>query len=453
VRDVSPFSVFGDGYREVMGQGMTAIERVAHRARREWEAVKPAYDDRGVVRRSQIVDIMRAVPLGVMLPLETSVLLTIAIKEFDAAWWVKWLVAAANGVGLLAAPFVTSIARRWGRPVMVPAAYLAAMGGLGLLAASVGWLSLYVVGAIVGIATLNAVFPLTTVTYERNFPPRELGTRVGWGMSLKVLVSAAAGLAMGWFLTRWPDRWWVVLVVAGVAMFVLALLNLQMPSARLDSVDGVANNAWPHFHLLLEDRRLMLTLSAWMLMGFGNLMLLPLRVEYLAQPQYGIAATAGEIVVLTVVIPSAVRLVAMPLFGVVFDRMSFFAARILVNMLFALYVAAFFAGTTWVGLVVGAVMLGIGSAGGDLMWSLWVTKFAPAGRTADYMGLHTFFTGIRAFLAPMVGFAIVGTFSLTAIAAGAAVLMVISSLVLVPEARAERASRQAREAASVTAGR
>ena len=86
------------------------------------------------------------------------------------------------------------------------------------------------------------------------------------------------------------------------------------------------------------------------------------------------------------------------------------------------------------------------------MWSLWVTKFAPAGRTADYMGLHTFFTGIRAFFAPMVGFAIVGTFSLTAIAAGAASLMIMSSLVLVPEARAERALRQ-QPPAGITAGR
>ena len=50
------------------------------------------------------------------------------------------------------------------------------------------------------------------------------------------------------------------------------------------------------------------------------------------------------------------------------------------------------------------------------------------------------------------GFAIVGTFSLTAIAAGAASLMILSSLVLVPEARAERALRQ-QPPAGITAGR
>ena len=68
-----------------------------------------ASDDPELVRRAQRIDIARSVPLGVLLPLETSVLLTIAIKQFDAAWWVKWLVAAGSGVGLLA----RRSSRRW----------------------------------------------------------------------------------------------------------------------------------------------------------------------------------------------------------------------------------------------------------------------------------------------------------------------------------------------------
>jgi len=398
-------------------------------------------DDPGLVRRTQRIDIARSVPLGILLPLESSVLLTIAIKEFDAAWWVKWLVAAANGVGLLATPLITSVARRSGRPVMVLASALAALGSVGYLLATLGALPGFVLGSIIGVATVNVIYPLMTVTYERNFPQRELGRRVGWGLSMKVAVSAAAGLLMGASLTRWPDRWYLVVLLGSGASVLLAFLQLRMPSEPLARVPGVRNTALPHFHLLATDRRLRLTLAAWMLMGFGNLMLLPLRVEFLARPQYGIDASASRIVVLTVVVPSLIRLVSMPLFGAVFDRMSFFAARIMVNGLFALYVAAFFTGTSTAGLFIGAVVLGIASAGGDLMWSLWVTKFAPAGRIADYMGLHTFFTGIRAVLAPLAGFAIVGHVSLGWVAVVAAGLMVASSMVLVPEARAERALR------------
>ena len=147
---------------------------------------------------------------------------------------------------------------------------------------------------------------------------------------------------------------------------------------------------------------------------------------------------------LTVTIPSVVRLACMPLFGRAFDKMSFFSARILVNMLFALYVAAFFSGSSDIGLVLGAVAFGVASAGGDLMWSLWVTKFAPPGRVADYMGLHTFFTGVRAVSAPLLGFLIISRVALTSVAWIAAALIVISSMVLLPEARLERRSSENR---------
>ncbi len=402
-----------------------------------------ASDDPRVVRRAQVVDLARAVPLGVLMPLEASLLVTIALKHFDAPGLVKGCIAAANGVGLLLTPLITSVARRWGRPVMVPVAVLSVVGTLGFLAAMTDALPLYAIGSIVGIAMLNGMYPLVTVCYERNFPARELGRRVGWGMSLKVLVSAVVGLGMGAYLSAHPDHWWAVIGAGALASALLGVLHLQVPSDPLPKVDG-GTRAWlPHFHLLSEDRRLRLTLTAWMLMGFGNLMLLPLRVEYLANPEYGIVASTAKIAVITVVVPSIVRLLTMPLFGWIFDRLSFFASRIMVNVLFAVYVAAFFAGTSTVGLMFGAVVLGVASAGGDLMWSLWVTKFAPAGRTADYMGLHTFFTGIRAVSAPIVGFIVLGRVSLTAVAFIAAALMVAASLVLVPEARAERSARMA----------
>lgn len=386
-----------------------------------------------------MLDLARSVPLGVLMPLEASLLVTIALKHFEAPGLVKGIVAAANGVGLLATPLVTWWARRWGRPVMIPVACLSVIGVVGFLVGSIDSLWMFALGAVIGIATINAMYPLVTVTYERNFPPTELGRRVGWGMSLKVLVSAVVGLGMGAYVSANPVRWWIVTVLGAIACAVLVVLHAQTPSGRLAEVES-HQRAWlPHFELLRLDRRLRLTLTAWMLMGFGNLMLLPLRVEYLGNPRYGIAASTATIAVLTVVVPSLVRLLSLPLFGMVFDRLSFFAARIIVNVLFAAYVAAFFTGTSTAGLVLGAMVLGIGSAGGDLMWSLWVTKFAPPGRTADYMGLHTFFTGLRAVSAPIVGFAVLGHVSLGTVALIAAALMVAASLVLVPEARAERA--------------
>jgi hypothetical protein len=397
-----------------------------------------------VVGRTQVVDVIRSIPLGVILPLETSLLLTIAIKHFDASGLTKGLIAAGGGFGLLIAPAITALARRHGFTAMAMASLVALIGAVGFTLAAVDHVGLFVAGSLLGLTAVNASYPLMIFTYQRNFPALERGKRVGRGLVMKVAVSAPLAVAMGAWLTDRPQLWWLVVLTGALAAVALAWLYRRIPSEQLDNVDEVGADRlrlFPHFELMQEDRQLRLTLFAWMLMGFGNLMLVPLRVEYLAQPEYGIEADAALIMILTVAIPAVMRLVTTPVFGRLFDRMSFFASRIMINLLFALYVAAFFTGSSRAGLVIGSITLGIAIAGGDLMWMLWVTKFAPKHRVADYMGLHTFFTGIRAVLAPLLAFMVIGVLPLEVIAITAAILMVISSAILVPEARAERRTR------------
>ena len=131
--------------------------------------------DPAIIRRTQIVDIARAVPAGVLAPLEASILLTIAIKQFHASGLAKGLLAAGAGFGLLASPLVTSIARKLGRPVMSVAAAVVAIGTCGLAVAMTGRLWLMILGSIAGLAALNSIIPLTTLTYERNFPTATRG--------------------------------------------------------------------------------------------------------------------------------------------------------------------------------------------------------------------------------------------------------------------------------------
>jgi MFS family permease len=405
--------------------------------------VDPEADRRTIVRRTQIVDLARSVPLGVLLPMEMSVFLTIAIQHFDAPGWAKGAIAAASGIGLLLSTFVTSLARRSPRPAMTIASMVIGLGGVGMLLAATGPLVLFVVGVIVGLAAVSINTPLLTATYEHNFDPHDRGRRVGWGLMLKVMVSAPLSIAMGAWLADHVERWWVIALVGAGAAFVLSALNRLFPSEPLRSVSGDRAHPWPRVELLREDRRLRIILVAWMLMGFGNLMLLPLRVEYLAQPEYGIQASATTITLYTVAIPSVMRLLVTSVFGRLFDRMSVFTVRIGLNVLFVAYVAAFFSGTSAIGLTAGSVILGFAFAGGDLMWMLWVTKVAPPGRVADYMGLHTFTTGIRAVLAPMFGFLVIGQLSLGWLAVLGAALMVLSCVVLLPDAIVDERARRA----------
>lgn len=400
-------------------------------------------DDPAVVGRTQVVDLARAVPLGVILPLETAVFLTIAIQHFDAPGWARGVIAAAPGVGLLASTFLTAAARRLPVPTMTIASWVIGVGAVGYAIGATGPMALFVLGVVVGLSAVNMNMPLLTATYEANYPAAERGRRVGRGIALKVAVSAPLSIAMGAWLNDHIDRWWAVTLTGAVAALALSVLNRLLPSEPLGRVQGDRRHPWPRWELLREDRALGLILGAWMLMGFGNLMLLPLRVDYLAEPEYGIEATATTITILTVAVPSVLRLLTTTFFGRVFDRMSVFTIRIALNVLFVLYVAAFFSTTSFVWLTIGSILLGLAFAGGDLMWMLWVTKFAPPGRTADYMGLHTFLTGVRAISAPLFAYLVIERVSLGWLAVVGALLMIASGLVLLPSAVRDERRRRA----------
>ena len=70
-----------------------------------------------------------------------------------------------------------------------------------------------------------------------------------------------------------------------------------------------------------------------------------------------------------------------------------------------------------------------------------MTKFAPPNRVADYMSVHTFFTGVRGVLAPLCAFFLVERVSLGVMAVLSAALIVAASLLLLPELKYGRRAR------------
>jgi MFS family permease len=124
-----------------------------------------------------------------------------------------------------------------------------------------------------------------------------------------------------------------------------------------------------------------------------------------------------------------------PVWGWLFDHANFFVVRMVLNLGFAVGIVSFFTSDSIAGFVIAAVTFGISVAGGDVAWNLWVTKVAPPQRVADYMGVHTFFTGVRGLIAPLVGFALAARWPMTTMGYVAAALIVTGTLFLLPDAR------------------
>ena len=67
-----------------------------------------------------------------------------------------------------------------------------------------------------------------------------------------------------------------------------------------------------------------------------------------------------------------------------------------------------------------------------------MTKFAPPERVADYMAVHTFFTGVRGVIAPIVAFQLALELPLAVLGFISSTLIVAATLLLVPEIKLGR---------------
>lgn len=378
---------------------------------------------------------IRAATSGMIETAGRTFLLVMAVKHFQTGAMGKAAVAAGGSVGMLLTPVVLWIVAHGRWRVAQAGAVIALIGAIGFLMPVI-WPAtwVFVVGSIVGMAASSAGLPLMTQVYQENYPTAERGRL----FSKTVIIRIAAAVVFGDLAGRWLGRdighYQHLLLAFSAAFGVAAWCLHKCPSRPSDSERG-SHPLRPLRHVV-DDALFRRTLISWMLMGFANLMMLPLRIEYLANPDkyhLGFHPTAIQIAWLTVVIPNVARLLMNPVWGKLFDRMNFFALRMTLNVGFAIGISSFFVSDTLPGLVIGAIVFGISEAGGDVAWSLWVTKFARPDHVSDYMSVHTFLTGIRGVLAPMLAFYVVGQVSLPVLGGISAVFILAATSMLLPE--------------------
>ena len=414
----------------------------------------------------------RALAAGILEAAGSTFLLLITVRWFHAGEVAKALVAGGGSFGLMLGPWLVARVESAGWPVARAASRMALLGAVGfVIMACFPVLPVFVVGAVLTMAMSSAAVPLMTQIYQENYPARERGKLFSRAFMIRIAsaltFSAGAGMALSenlgelhWVLVKGfklsPElvdkihgdiRYFPYLLGTFAGAFALAAYCLaRIPSQPLTHSGGT--HPFRALRFVRDDAVFRRTLVMWMIMGFANLMVGPLRVEYLANPRHGQTwngqlLTAAQIALLVAVVPNLARLVMSPVWGWLFDRMNFFVLRILLNAGFAVGMLSFFGGDHLAWLFVGAIIYGISNAGGDVAWSLWVTKFAPPERVADYMSVHTFFTGLRGVVAPLVAFQLIAHWSVSAISWLGAGMIFVATLILIPEIKAGRGGKPA----------
>ncbi len=361
-------------------------------------------------------------------------MLLVAITEFQAGNAGKGLLAAGGSLGFLLTPVVVWVVAGRGLPPAQVAAWLVSGSGLGLLLAGLATTySWFLAWALGGMGLAAAAVPLITGFWQANVPAARRGHWYAGVARTEALGGALCGLLVAGWMHWHPGGWRPVMVVAGLGLILAGVCVARIP--RPGPLQGaLGRNPFAALAWLWRDRRFGWINLSWTLMGMANLATVPLRADWLSQPDYGIEMEPARILLLLVALPTAVRLLLLPHWGRWFDRLDFVRVRMLINACFAAAMALMFT-PYLLTQILGAIAFGIAVAGADLAWNLWVTKIAPPGRTADYMGVHVFLSGLRGISAPLLGFALVGGLGPPAIAWGGIVLVVLATAMLVPEMR------------------
>ncbi|MGF1453249.1 MAG: MFS transporter [Opitutales bacterium] len=366
---------------------------------------------------------------GMLEPVWVPLALLIAIRHFDAPAGLKSLLVAAGFIGLLLTPFSLSLLSRWrGTPTLLVAGIAGLSGlllSLAVWARDLGWF----VAAIVSARILWVQStPLMTHTFAANYDASDRGRLFAVAVVLNAIGGVIASAGGGTWLDQDISRYPLVLLLLVGCAWGNALLVRALPAPP--RLSAPPRNPLSHLSLVWRDRLFGWVLLSWMILGIGNLVTVPLRIEYLAAEEYGLELGETEIMLLTFALPVGVRILASQVWGRLFDHLNFVWWRIAVNVAFVASFLIFFNSTTLWGLSAGMFCLGFAMAGGYIGWQLWVTKLAPPDQVSAYMSVHTFCTGFRGTLAPFLAYPLASALGPGGVAWFSAILVVLSSIMM-----------------------
>ena len=383
--------------------------------------------DQGIAETTQKYDLRRNFFNGIVEASFSATALLVAIRYFEASDHAKSLIAGGSCLGFLLAPGFLLLIGKSKLPVSRICALLMLGTAIGiLLSATANSAWVYAGWLLLACVLAGQVPSLMVHIYSRNYPSGQRGRKISGNLMLSAVVGAGTALTIGWVLDQDLNHFRPGAVVIFLFCTCTAYFHLKIPSVPLKPDAGGLGKDLRH---ALKDRLFFWMLTGWMLMGIGNLVTIPLRVEYLANPVYGIDASNTVVLAITLVVPLFTRVASIPVWGWAFDRFNLAFVRIAINLFFLVGLFLYFQTQDLVFLGLASALIGWATGGGTMAWTLWVTKVAPAGRESSYMSIHSFFTGVRGVPAPFVGYWIISTLGPGQVGWTSVILIGMSSLI------------------------
>ena len=383
-------------------------------------------------RRTYKYDLWRGFFEGVLSSGIQTFALFIAIRYYNAGEGLKSLIAAAPFIGMiLSLPLVHYTAGKGLKKSFCSAVPSALASVCLIIAAWIPSLEFYALMITISYICRSVAIPYLTSIYSDNYPHLKRGASFSKPLLLTVAISSLFGLAGSLLLEMNIIYFNWVFTVVGISALAKAWAIISMSSKVIEKTSH--NHPFGNFEYVIKDREFGYVLFTWFIMGFANLWVLPLRVDYVASSTYGIEASPLIVALIITIIPETIRFLFIPFWARLFDRMNFIVLRMILNVLFGTGIALFFISKNLLIIGTGSALIGLAFAGGSIAWALWVTKYAPPEKVSAYMSVHVCLTGIRGTIGPMIGYwtaAQVGATMTGWISCG---LMILATIMLLPE--------------------
>ncbi len=238
--------------------------------------------------------------------------------------------------------------------------------------------------------------------YTSNYRSNERGKRLSWCLLYSALMGMVIAHFGGIILDKSLKNYVWICVGMGLAAFCAAWAVSGIPKCEIKTFGST--HPFANISLLWKDKWFGYMKLGWVLLGFGNLVTLPMRTEYLCDAQYGVNVSNQTVALMLFVIPATAKICSMAIWGWLFDRFSFIPVRIALNGCWLIGLFLFFNFKSLLYIGIGSAFIGIAMGGGMLLWTLWVTQVAPANKVAAYMSAHTAIAGLRGLVSPFLAY-------------------------------------------------
>jgi len=255
----------------------------------------------------------------------------------------------------------------------------------------------------------SGILTIRSTIWRHNYP-RHIRAKVAAKLAtLAALLMSLAAIAAGWILDwrfdafKWLYSGFAVVSLWGAYRYRYLSVRHQHKNLAREKQQTEKVEFRQMFALLRQNKPFSRYMLSMFVLGSGNLMFMAPLIVYLNE--YTDVSRSSQILITTAV-PLALIPIAVGWWARLLDGNHVFHFRAIHSWGFVLAISLFLTASIS-GLnqlyFVGAVFYGVAISGGVIGWNLGHNDFVGDASPMTYMAVHVTLTGIRGFLAPLLG--------------------------------------------------